>query len=188
MALSKSTNENEALAAVKAARKLMLKYHISMSEEMMENPKNQRALLKVSTKELRFKRISLKQHHLVLAGILARYFRCKSFYRCGEVSRIIFIGFEEDAYAALALLEYLIRFMEQGAGKYAERQNQDCSWREGFCIGVLEAFHKLNAKKIFVKRRPQSSLDGKFMPTEKSEGNRRWTSGAFFAKNEQEDF
>lgn len=162
----------------------MLKYHISMSEEMMENQKNQQVLLKVSTKELRFKRMSLKQHHLVLAGILARYFRCKSFYRCGEVSRIIFIGFEEDAYAALTLLEYLIRFMEQGAGKYAERQNQDCSWREGFGIGVLEAleeqnksnleyavmltvpskvmeaFHKLNAKKISVKRRPQSSLDG----------------------------
>lgn len=28
LALSKSTNENEALAAIKAARRLMLKYHI----------------------------------------------------------------------------------------------------------------------------------------------------------------
>lgn len=184
LALSKSTNENEALAAIKAARRLMLKYHISASEEMIENQNKQQVLRKMSKKELRFKRMPLKQHHLVLAGILAKYFRCKSVYHCGEVSKIIFIGFEEDAYAALALLEYLIRFMEQRAGKYAERQNQDCSWREGFCIGVLEAleeqnksnleyavlltvpsevmeaFHKLNAKKISVKRRPQSSLDG----------------------------
>ena len=35
LALSKSTNENEALAAIKAARRLMLKYHISASEEMI---------------------------------------------------------------------------------------------------------------------------------------------------------
>lgn len=36
LALSKSTNENEALAAGKTARKLMLKYHISASEEMAD--------------------------------------------------------------------------------------------------------------------------------------------------------
>jgi len=108
LALSKSTNENEVLAAIKVARRLMLKYHISASEEMIENQNKQQVLRKMSKKELRFKRMPLKQHHLVLAGILAKYFRCKSVYRCGEVSKIIFIGFEEDAYAALALLEYLI--------------------------------------------------------------------------------
>ena len=33
LALAESDNENEALAAVQAARKLMMKYHISVEEE-----------------------------------------------------------------------------------------------------------------------------------------------------------
>ena len=32
LALSESTNENEAMSAARTARKLMLKYHISMAE------------------------------------------------------------------------------------------------------------------------------------------------------------
>lgn len=160
----------------------------------------------MSTKELRFTRMPLKQHHLVLAGILARYFRCKSLHRDGEVSKIIFIGFEEDAYAALALLEYLIRFMERETEKYAGLQNQDYSWREGFCIGVLETleaqnkgnseyavmltvpsevmetFHKLNAEKISVKRRPQSSLDGNVYANGKIRGKQAVDGRSLFCK------
>ena len=33
LALAESDNENEALAAVQAARRLMMKYHISMGEK-----------------------------------------------------------------------------------------------------------------------------------------------------------
>ena len=66
LALTESDNENEALAAVQAARRLMMKYHISMGE------KEQREVIEkgVVTKELRFRSIPLTRHHLMLAAAL----------------------------------------------------------------------------------------------------------------------
>ena len=118
LALGKSANESEALSAVQAARKLMLKYHISMSEGEEADIGNRQGSSQVSIKELRFKNTPINQHHLMLAFILAGNFRCKYFYQCGTVPRIKFLGFEEDACAALALLAYLVGFMEQGAVQY----------------------------------------------------------------------
>lgn len=89
----------------------------------------------------------MKQHYLMLAFILAKNFRCKTFHQYGETPRIKFIGFEEDTFAALALLEYLLWFMEQGAKKYAGLKNQEQSFRDGFCIGVLETFEAPNKEE-----------------------------------------
>ena len=89
----------------------------------------------------------MKQHYLMLAFILAKNFRCKTFHQYGETPRIKFIGFEEDTFAALALLEYLLRFMEQGAKKYAGLKNQEQSFRDGFCMGVLETFEAQNKEE-----------------------------------------
>ncbi|MEY8336968.1 DUF2786 domain-containing protein [Lachnospiraceae bacterium 62-35] len=149
LALSKSDNENEALAAVQAARKLMLKYHITMSagEWRKETAREGETLYtssQVVTKELRFKSIRPKRHHLLLAAILAKNFRCKTFYDNRKVFCIRFIGLEEDAYAVLMLMEYLVRFMEQGVKAYRGREEQEYSWREGFCKGVLETFEIQN--------------------------------------------
>ena len=114
LALAESDNENEALAAVQAARKLMMKYHISVEEE-----KGKEGIQKnIAVKELRFKRMPMKWHHLMLAWILAKNFRCRTFCRPKPVICTCFLGFEEDAHAALMLMEYLVRFMEQGAAAY----------------------------------------------------------------------
>lgn len=136
LALAESDNENEALAAAQAARKLIMKYHISV-----EGHKGKEEIQKkVAVKELRFKRILLKQHHLMLAWVLAKNFRCRTFYRLKPVSCTCFLGFEEDAHAALMLMEYLVRFMEQGAKAYKGSKSQEYCWRDGFCVGVNEAF------------------------------------------------
>ena len=147
LALRESTNENEAMSAARTARKLMLKYHISMAEGEKAGGESPLAGSQVSIKELRFKRTSMKQHYLMLAFILAKNFRCKTFYQYGETPRIKFIGFEEDTFAALALLKYLLRFMEQGAKKYAGLKNQEQSFRDGFCMGVLETFEAQNKEE-----------------------------------------
>lgn len=185
LALSKSTNKSEAMSAAQTARKLMLKYHISMTEEGGADEGSLSAGSQVSIKELRFKRTPMNQHHLMLAFILAKNFRCKTFHLYGAVPRIKFIGFEEDADAALVLLQYLVRFMEQGAKRYGGQKNQEHSWRDGFCIGVdhafeaqnqenpgyalmlatpaevMDAYGKLKLKKgPGTKRRAQASLDG----------------------------
>lgn len=144
LALGKSTNESEALSAVWAARKLMLKYHISMSEGEEAGTGNRRAPSQVSIKELRFKNTPMNQHHLMLAFILAKNFRCKYFYQYEEVPRIKFLGFEEDACAALALLAYLVGFMEEGAMQYRGWPSREQNWRDGFCMGVRDAFETQN--------------------------------------------
>ena len=38
------------------------------------------------------------------------------------------------------LMEYLIRFMEQGAKAYRGNRSQEISWRDGFCVGVYVSF------------------------------------------------
>lgn len=101
---------------------------------------NRQGSSQVSIKELRFKNTPINQHHLMLAFILAGNFRCKYFYQCGTVPRIKFLGFEEDACAALALLAYLVGFMEQGAVQYRAWPSREQSWRDGFCMGVRDAF------------------------------------------------
>ena len=136
LALAESDNENEALAAVQAARKLMMKYHISVEEE-----KGKEGIQKnIAVKELRFKRMPMKWHHLMLAWILAKNFRCRTFCRPKPVICTCFLGFEEDAHAALMLMEYLVRFMEQGAAAYRGSKSQEYGWRDGFCVGVDDAF------------------------------------------------
>ena len=104
LALSESTNENEAMSAARTARKLMLKYHISMAEGERADRERTSCSFQVSIKELRFKRIPIRQQHLMLAFILAKNFRCKTFYQYGKTPCVKFIGFEEDTFAALALL------------------------------------------------------------------------------------
>lgn len=148
LALSESTNENEAMSAARTARKLMLKYHISMAEGERADRERTSCSFQVSIKELRFKRIPIRQQHLMLAFILAKNFRCKTFYQYGKTPCVKFIGFEEDTFAALALLQYLIRFMEQGAEKYAGLEHQEHSFRDGFCIGVLENFEAQNQEAL----------------------------------------
>ena len=61
LALRESTNENEAMSAARTARKLMLKYHISMAEGEKAGGESPLAGSQVSIKELRFKRTSMKQ-------------------------------------------------------------------------------------------------------------------------------
>lgn len=136
LALSESDNENEALAAAQAARKLMMKYHIFVEED----GRKEGVKRGVVVKELRFRSIPFNQHHLMLAAALAKNFRCRDFYRQKPVSCICIVGFEEDAHAVLMLMEYLVRFMEQGAKAYRGSRSQEFSWRDGFCVGVYEAF------------------------------------------------
>lgn len=147
MALSESTNENEAMSAARTARKLMLKYHISMAEGEKAGGESPLGGSRVSIKELRFKGASMRQHYLMLAFILAKNFRCKTFHQYGETPCIKFIGFEEDTFAALSLLKYLLRFMERGAKKYAGLKKQEQSFRDGFCIGILETFEAQNKEE-----------------------------------------
>lgn len=147
LALSESTNESEAMSAARTARKLMLKYHISMTEREKAGMESPLGSSRISIKELRFKRTPMRRHHLILAFILAKNFRCKTYYQYGETPCVKFIGFGEDAFAALALLNYLIRFMEQGVGKYAGQKHQEHSFRDGFCIGVLETFEAQNKEE-----------------------------------------
>ena len=136
LALAESDNENEALAAAQAARKLMMKYHISMGENEWKEDIKKGGVIK----ELRFRSIPLNQHHLMLAAALAKNFRCRDFYRQKPVSCICIVGFEEDAHAVLMLMEYLVRFMEQGAKAYRGNRSQEFSWRDGFCVGVYASF------------------------------------------------
>ncbi len=143
LALADSDNENEAVAAAQAARKLMMKYHISV-----EGDRGKERIQKgVVIKELRFRRTPLRQHHLMLAWVLAKNFRCRTFYKLKPVSCTCFMGFEEDAHAALMRMEYLVRFMEQGAKAYGGSESQEYCWRDGFCVGVSDAFKEQDRKE-----------------------------------------
>lgn len=155
LALAESDNESEALAALKAARKLMLKYHLSglWAEQGNTEPSRESAR-RVVVHSLGFKKTKMEIYHLMAASTLSKNFRCMTYHK-GNI--IFFMGFEEDADAVLSLMEYVIRFMPRDFRAYATKdygtrpaeyedprtkREIENSWKVGFQLGIRQAFEE----------------------------------------------
>lgn len=155
LALSESDNPNEALSAIQMARKLMLKYNLT-TLQVSRNRKSE-----VTVRSLAFKKLRMNAYHRLSAYILAKNFRCKTYWSEQEIH---FMGFREDADAALSLMAYVTRFMERGFRAYvaADQRNRpfayrdggaaflkniEDSWKKGFQLGLLRAFEEQNREQ-----------------------------------------
>lgn len=150
--LAKSSNPHESMAAMKKAQELMLKYNIELSEEEL-NPEDTST---VKTTFTQFTKLKLQRHHLILAAIIAKNFRCKTYY---SGTRVHFMGISEDSVAAMNIYSFLVEHLEQmfkvflkddkklNPCKYAG-QGQSFSkavkrnWIEGYENGLARVFEE----------------------------------------------
>lgn len=149
LALSKSSNENEAKAALLKAQKLMAQHKITM--EQLEEPRNKQ--VKQVKTDITFSKRK-NPWILQLSSIIARNYCCENYMNSskGKQTRYIgFVGFEEDVEICIIIFKYAvdcilseIKHIEHENSIYCRRIiNALCnSYGYGYVDGISEAFQK----------------------------------------------
>lgn len=152
LALSSSSNENEARAAMMKAQELMAKYEIKR-EQLKDREQEERRIVNFSSVSFRDEWI-----HMV-SGVIAENFRCRriavSRVGSGGAFRIRFYGYEEDAEICINIFNYAVkvirkRFMVLRA-IYAEAgrafgNDEKMNYVLGFCHGLEKNFEEQKAQ------------------------------------------
>ena len=152
LALSSSSNENEARAAMMKAQELMAKYEIKR-EQLKDGEQEERRIVNFSSVPFRDEWI-----HMV-RGVIAENFRCRriavSRVGSGGAFRIRFYGYEEDAEICINIFNYAVkvirkRFMVLRA-IYADAgrgfgNDEKMNYVLGFCHGLEKNFEEQKAQ------------------------------------------
>lgn len=120
LALSKSSNENEAQNAMLKAQSLLIKYKLSIKDVEHHNPES----IKVNENStgIKFKGSSWKSN---LANVITNNFGCYLFYRSWRSHEICFYGKEEDVIICGIMLEYAIKCINSNGDKLVKKLKQD---------------------------------------------------------------
>ena len=147
LALSKSSNENEAQNAMLKAQKLLIKYKLSSQE--VESYSKENVKLEDLKTEQKFRGKSWKGN---LARVIADNFRCFIYYNTGnyKVHRVCFYGKEEDVIIANIMFEYAVKWINLEGNKLVKKMKQDKRRKHfdgikndyalGFIFGLEERF------------------------------------------------
>jgi hypothetical protein len=120
-ALSKSPNENEAVAALEKARALMEEYRLMESECLYTRERVP------ATKRL-------SRWRAVLSGAVARLYCCAR-YRSTVTGEIVFYGDSFDAFMAGEMYRYLSKTVDRMARQNI-RKNASMKYREKYRLGI----------------------------------------------------
>lgn len=120
LALSKSSNENEAQNAIMMARKLLIKHKLSMKD--VEQYKNESVKVDENRTGIKFRGSSWKSN---LARVIADNFGCFLFYRSGKTREVCFYGKEEDVMICNIMFKYAIKSINLNGDKLIKRLKQD---------------------------------------------------------------
>lgn len=120
LALSKSSNENEAQNAMMMAQRLLIKYKLSIKDVEEYNKDS----IKVDENRtgIKFRSSSWKSN---LATVIANNFGCYLFYRKNRTCEICFYGKEEDVIICNIMLEYAIKSINTNGDKLIKKLKQD---------------------------------------------------------------
>ncbi len=145
LALSESSNENEAQLAMIKAQEILAKYKLSFKEVKEFKKINSKIIKKVS--DITFRRSKWKAE---LADVIANNFGCYIYFETKRTHKIVFLGKEEDAMVCNIILEYAIDSIESAmrAIKYSYRRNKMSTkgitndYAMGFIEGLNYRFEK----------------------------------------------
>ena len=169
LALSKSSNQNEAQNAMLKAQKLLMKHKLSMQD--IENYSSDNIKIEDFKTEQRFRGKSWKSN---LANIIANNFGCFLYYKTGnrQVHTVCFYGKEEDVIIANIMFEYAVKCINLEGNKLVKRMKQDkrrkhfdgikTDYAIGFIVGLEERFRnqlKENAEWGLVLQKDQVVID-----------------------------
>lgn len=120
LALSKSSNENEAQNAMMMAQRLLIKYKLSIKD--VEQYKKEFIKVDENRTGIKFRGSNWKAN---LARVIADNFGCYLFYRTGRTHEICFYGKEEDVIICNIMLEYAIKSININGDKLIKKLKQD---------------------------------------------------------------
>lgn len=120
LALSKSSNDNEAQNAMMMAQRLLIKYKLSMKD--IEQYENQDIKVDENRTEIKFRGRNWKSN---LSQVIADNFGCYLFYRTGRTHEICFYGKEEDVIICNIMLQYAIKCINSNGDKLIKKLKQD---------------------------------------------------------------
>jgi len=120
LALSKSTNENEAHNAIMMAQRLLIKHKLSMKD--VEQYKLQDIRVSENRTGIKFRGKSWKSN---LAKVIANNFGCYYFCITGRTHEICFYGKDEDVMICNIMLEFAIKCVNLDGDKLIKRLKQD---------------------------------------------------------------
>jgi hypothetical protein len=147
LALSKSSNQNEAQNAMLKAQKLLIKYKLSLQE--IESYSIEKFKIEDFKTNQKFRGKSWKGN---LAQVIADNFGCFLYYNTGnyKVHRVCFYGKEEDVVIANIMFEYAVKWINLEGNKLVKRMKQDKRRKHfdgikndyalGFIAGLKERF------------------------------------------------
>lgn len=143
LALSKSPNENEAMAATLKAQALMAKYEIDLSQ--VETNEDRKIVERIYCDNGKHE---MKKWKYGLATIVANNFMCKMFL---YGTNVVFYGYEEDAEIALNTFRYLYEAGNRLALKYYNNYRKNGMPTKGVMNTYLSGF-KAGIKSILEKQ------------------------------------
>ncbi|MCI1478100.1 MAG: DUF2786 domain-containing protein [Clostridium beijerinckii] len=120
LALSKSSNENEAQNAMMMAQRLLVKYKLSIKD--VEQYKKDFIKVDENRTGIKFRGSNWKAN---LSKIIADNFGCYLFYRTGKTHEICFYGKEEDVIICNIVLEYAIKSINSNGDKLIKKLKHD---------------------------------------------------------------
>lgn len=120
LALSKSSNENEAHNAMIMAQRLLIKYKLSIKD--IDQYENQNIKVNENRTGIKFRGKNWKSN---LSRVVADNFGCYLFYRTGRTHEICFYGKEEDVIICNIILEYAIKCINSNGDKLIKKMKQD---------------------------------------------------------------
>lgn len=147
LALSKSSNQNEAQNAMLKAQKLLIKYKMLLQE--VESFSKENVKIEDFRTEQKFRGKSWKSN---LAKVIADNFRCFMYFNTEnyKVHRVCFYGKEEDVIIANIVFEYTVKWINIEGNKLVKRMKQDKRRKNfdgikndyalGFIFGLEERF------------------------------------------------
>lgn len=147
LALSKSSNQNEARNAMLKAQKLLIKYKLSLQE--VESYLQENIEIENFKTEQKFRGKSWKGN---LAQVIADNFGCFLYYYTGiyKVRRVCFYGKQEDVIIANIMFEYAVKWINLEGNKFVRKMKEDKRRKHfdyikndyaiGFIAGLEERF------------------------------------------------
>ncbi len=149
LALSTSSNENEAQAAMTKAQEMLAKYKLSMKD--IDDTHTASKNVKKHPTDVTFKKATWKG---LLASVIADNFCCYSYFNTNRTHRIVFMGLTEDVETASAVFEYAVEYIvgetRQLKKKYyrlgESTKGLENDYAQGFIKGLSQKYEEQKQK------------------------------------------
>ena len=164
-ALSTSSNENEAQAALLKAQELLAKYKLSMRDVNGHTMPSKDVSKKFT--DITFKKATWKG---LLASLIADNFSVYVYYYTRGSNRVVFYGLKEDTETAAEVFEYAVEFITGKVRQLRQRyyrlgqsaKGLENDYAQGFIVGLKQKFDQQkreNQEWALVLVKPQIVID-----------------------------